>query len=44
MADELISRLRSGATAGDTAVDRMTGHMLHRGPRPAPTPPAGKKP
>jgi hypothetical protein len=44
MADELISRLRSGATAGDTAVDRMTSQMFHRGPRPAPPSPAGEKP
>lgn len=44
MADELISRLRSGATAGDTAVNRMTGRMFHRGSRPAPTPPAAGKP
>jgi hypothetical protein len=30
MVDELIGRIRSGATAGDDAVDRITARVLHR--------------
>jgi hypothetical protein len=40
MADELVSRIRSGATAGDTAVDRFTARILHRGVGPVPVPPS----
>ncbi|GIM95949.1 hypothetical protein Ato02nite_077420 [Paractinoplanes toevensis] len=32
MVDELIGRIRSGATAGDEAVDRLTARVLHREP------------
>ncbi|GAB1642197.1 hypothetical protein [Krasilnikovia sp. MM14-A1259] len=35
MVDELITRVRTGAAAGDTAVDRITYRVFHRGPRPA---------
>jgi hypothetical protein len=37
MVDELVTRVRAGATVGDTAVDRLTLRMFHRGARPAPT-------
>ncbi|WP_433291758.1 hypothetical protein ACQP2F_26235 [Actinoplanes sp. CA-030573] len=30
MVDELVGRIRSGAAAGDDAVDRVTGKMLRR--------------
>ncbi|GIF21919.1 arsenate reductase-like glutaredoxin family protein [Actinoplanes tereljensis] len=30
MVDELIGRIRSGASAGDAAVDRITARVLHR--------------
>lgn len=30
MVDELVRRIRSGATAGDTAVDRLAARILHR--------------
>jgi hypothetical protein len=30
MVDELVGRIRSGAAAGDTAVDRITARVLHR--------------
>jgi hypothetical protein len=40
MVDELVGRIRSGAAAGDGAVDRMTGRMLRRGSQPVPAPPA----
>ncbi len=30
MVDELVGRIRSGAAAGDTAVDRLTARVLHR--------------
>jgi hypothetical protein len=39
MVDELISRIRTGAAAGDTAADRLTFRVFHRGPRPVPAPP-----
>ncbi|WP_199514234.1 hypothetical protein [Nucisporomicrobium flavum] len=39
MVDELVGRLRSGTEAGDTAVDRLTARIFHRGPRPDPPPP-----
>ncbi|MET8153217.1 hypothetical protein [Actinoplanes sp. NPDC005259] len=39
MVDELIGRIRTGAANGDSAVDRLTFRMFHRGPRPAPAPP-----
>jgi hypothetical protein len=34
MVDELVGRIRSGAAAGDTAVDRITARVLHRDPIP----------
>jgi hypothetical protein len=34
MVDELVGRLRAGAQAGDTAVDRMSVRVFHRGARP----------
>ncbi|MEV4641445.1 hypothetical protein AB0J80_29285 [Actinoplanes sp. NPDC049548] len=40
MVDELVGRLRAGAEAGDTAVDRLTFRMLRRAPRSEPAPPA----
>ncbi|MFI7600365.1 hypothetical protein [Actinoplanes sp. NPDC049681] len=40
MVDELVGRLRAGADAGDTAVDRLTFRVFHRAPRPEPAPPA----
>jgi hypothetical protein len=36
MVDELVGRIRTGATAGDTAVDRVTFRMLRRGHRSSP--------
>jgi len=39
MVDELVGRLRAGAEAGDTAVDRLTSRVFHRNPRPSPAPP-----
>jgi hypothetical protein len=39
MVDELVNRIRTGAAAGDTAVDRLTFRMFRRGPRPMPAPP-----
>ncbi|MEV8508904.1 hypothetical protein AB0368_29295 [Actinoplanes sp. NPDC051475] len=39
MVDELVGRLRAGADAGDTAVDRLTFRVFHRAPRPEPAPP-----
>jgi hypothetical protein len=39
MVDELVDRIRMGAVTGDTAVERLTSRVLHRGPRPAPAPP-----
>jgi hypothetical protein len=33
MADELVARIRTGAANGDTAVDRLTPPMFHRGRR-----------
>ncbi|GGQ48830.1 hypothetical protein [Couchioplanes azureus] len=39
MVDELVGRLRAGAEAGDTAVDRLTSRMLHHGSGPQPAPP-----
>jgi hypothetical protein len=44
MADELVSRIRSGASAGDTAVDRFTARILHRGARPVPVQPLPEGP
>jgi hypothetical protein len=42
MVDEVIARIRTGAATGDTAVERLTGRMFQRGPRPPfPPPPAG---
>ncbi|GAB1693603.1 hypothetical protein [Krasilnikovia sp. M28-CT-15] len=38
MVDELVTRIRTGAEAGDTAVDRLTYRVFHRGPRPADAP------
>ncbi|WP_250030201.1 hypothetical protein [Paractinoplanes maris] len=35
MVDELVGRIRSGAAAGDDAVDRMTSRMWWRRTRPA---------
>ena len=37
MVDELVNRIRSGAAAGDSGVDRLTSRVLHQ--EPAPTPP-----
>jgi hypothetical protein len=37
MVDELMNRVRSGAAAGDSSVDRVTTKMLH--PKTAATPP-----
>jgi hypothetical protein len=37
MVDEVVSRVRSGAAAGDGNVDRLTSRVLHQGP-PAPPP------
>jgi hypothetical protein len=39
MVDELVGRLRAGAQAGDTAVDRMSFRVFRRGTRPEPGPP-----
>ncbi|MEU8236257.1 hypothetical protein AB0C12_42265 [Actinoplanes sp. NPDC048967] len=39
MVDELVGRLRSGAQAGDTAVDRMSFRVFRRGNRAEPGPP-----
>ena len=33
-----VSRIRTGAATGDTAVDRFTSRMLRRGREPAATP------
>ena len=38
MVDELVGRIRTGAATGDTAVDRLTFRVFHRGPRAAPAP------
>jgi hypothetical protein len=38
MVDELVGRLRAGAQAGDTAVDRMSFRVFRRGTRPDPGP------
>jgi hypothetical protein len=38
MVDELVERLRSGAEAGDTAVDRLTLRVFRRSRRPEPGP------
>jgi hypothetical protein len=42
MVDELVGRIRTGATAGDTAVDRVAYRMLRRGhhAQPSVPPPA----
>nr|BFE74205.1 hypothetical protein GCM10020092_075060 [Actinoplanes digitatis] len=40
MVDELIGRIRTGAATGDSAVDRLTFRMFHRGTRPSPVPPS----
>lgn len=40
MVDELVGRIRTGAAAGDSAVDRLTFRIFHRGTRPAPVPPS----
>jgi hypothetical protein len=39
MVDELVGRLRAGAQAGDTAVDRMSFRVFRRGTRSEPGPP-----
>jgi hypothetical protein len=39
MVDEVVRRLRAGAEAGDTAVDRMSLRVFRRGTRPEPGPP-----
>jgi hypothetical protein len=36
MVDELLTRIRSGAAAGDSNVDRLTSRVLHQDPAPAP--------
>jgi hypothetical protein len=36
MVDELVGRIRTGAAAGDTAVDRWTARVLRRNRQPAP--------
>jgi hypothetical protein len=36
MVDELVSKIRSGAAAGDSSVDRLTTRVLHQKPAPAP--------
>lgn len=41
MVDELVGRLRAGAEAGDTAVDRLTYRVFHRAPRSGPAAPPG---
>ncbi|PRY30836.1 hypothetical protein [Pseudosporangium ferrugineum] len=41
LVDELLERLRAGAEAGDTAVDRLTFRVFHPGSRPEPAPPSG---
>jgi hypothetical protein len=38
MVDELVTRIRTGAAAGDTAVDRLTLRMFHRAPPVVDTP------
>ncbi|MFC3743546.1 hypothetical protein [Paractinoplanes deccanensis] len=40
MVDELVGRIRNGAAAGDSAVDRVTTRVLRRGGDPVPAPPA----
>jgi hypothetical protein len=40
MVDELVGRIRSGAAAGDSAMDRFTDRMFHRDGPPMPAPPA----
>jgi hypothetical protein len=39
MVDEVVGRLRAGARAGDTAVDRMSFRVFRRGSRPDPAEP-----
>jgi hypothetical protein len=36
MVDELVGRIRTGAVTGDSAVDRLTARMFHRGRSPSP--------
>jgi hypothetical protein len=38
MADELVGRIRTGASAGDTVVDRWTARVFRRTPAPVPVP------
>jgi hypothetical protein len=40
MADELVARIRTGAAAGDTAVDRFTFRILHGASQPVAAPPS----
>jgi hypothetical protein len=42
MVDEVIRRIRAGATTGDTAIERLSSRMLRRGPRPATPPPSAE--
>jgi hypothetical protein len=41
MVDEVVGRIRTGAAAGDTAVERLTTRMFRRAPAPAPVPADG---
>jgi len=41
MVDEVVGRIRTGAAAGDTAVERLTTRMFRRAPAPAPLPADG---
>jgi hypothetical protein len=36
MVDELVNRIRSGAAAGDSNVDRLASRVLHQPPAPVP--------
>jgi len=38
MVDELVGRIRTGASAGDTVVDRWTARVFRRTPAPVPVP------
>lgn len=41
MVDEVVGRIRTGAAAGDTAVERLTTRMFHRAAAPTPLPADG---
>jgi hypothetical protein len=44
MVDEVVARIRTGAAAGDTAVDRLATRVFHRSPRPVSEPPPSAEP